>query len=141
MSRHPRGGGVASGLGSRFVIRAPALLRLLPLPGPVFVRQFSRRWFSFSIFPFSLVYIALGAIPGSPRLRVLTALHDLSTSRASIFSTCIFVDALVAIYKIRVLVRYVCTRYVGTKKRKKQTTARSTSSSSRGFRRRSFRSS
>ena len=61
-------------------------------------------------FPFSIVYLALGAIPGSPQLRVLTALYDLSTSRASTFSNCIFVDAPVAIYKIRVLVRYVCTR-------------------------------
>ena len=67
-----------------------------------------------SIFPFSLVYIALGAIPGSPQLRILTALYDLLPSRAFLFSVCIFVDALVAISKLRVLVRYVCTRYVCT---------------------------
>ena len=74
-------------------IRASAPLRFLPRPEPV-----------------SLVYIALGATPGSPLLRILTALYDLFTSRASIFSICIFVDALVAISNIRVLVRYVCTR-------------------------------
>ena len=56
--------------------------------------------------------IALGAIPGSPQLRLLTVLYDLFTSREFIFSICIFVDALVAISKIRFLVRYVCTRYV-----------------------------
>ena len=67
-----------------------------------------------SIFPFSLVYIALGAIPGSPQLRILTALNDLPTSREFIYSVCNFVDALAAIYQLRVLVRYVCTRYVCT---------------------------
>ena len=67
-----------------------------------------------SIFPFSLVYIALGAIPGSPQLRLLTALNDLFTSREFIYSVCNFVDALAAIYQLRVLVRYVCTRYVCT---------------------------
>ena len=38
-----------------------------------------------SIFPFSLVYIALGAILCGPQLRILTALYDLFTARASIF--------------------------------------------------------
>ena len=70
--------------------------------------------FSISIFLFSLVYIALGAIPGSPQLRILTALYDLLISREFNYSVCNFVDALVAIYQLRVLVRYVCTRYVCT---------------------------
>ena len=51
----------------------------------------------------------------TPELRILTALYDLFTSREFIFSICIFVDALVAIYKIRVLVRYVLVRYVCTR--------------------------
>ena len=66
------------------------------------------------MFPFTLVYIALGAIPGSPQLRILTALYALFTSREFIYSVCNFVDALVAIYQLRVLVRYVCIRYVCT---------------------------
>ena len=49
-------------------------------------------------FLFSLVYIALGAIPGSPPLRNLTALYALLTSREFLYSVCNFVDALVAIY-------------------------------------------
>ena len=76
--------------------------------------HYSYTIFSISIFLFSLVYIALGAIPGSPQLRILTALYDLLTSREFIYSVCNFVDALVAIYQLRVLVRYVCTRYVCT---------------------------
>ena len=69
---------------------------------------------SFSIFLFSLVSIALGAIPGSPQLRILTALYDLLIPREFHYSVCNFVDALVAIYQLRVLVRYVCIRYVCT---------------------------
>ena len=76
--------------------------------------DYSYTIFSISIFLFSPVYIALGAIPGSPQLRILTALYDLFTSREFIYSVCNFVDALVAIYQLRVLVRYVCTRYVCT---------------------------
>ena len=76
--------------------------------------DYSYTIFSIPIFLFSLVYIALGAIPGSPQLRILTALYDLLTSREFIYSVCNFVDALVAIYQLRVLVRYVCTRYVCT---------------------------
>ena len=85
------------------MIRAPALCVYCPFRGQ-----------SIYIFLFSLVYIALGAIPGSPQLRILTALYDLFTSREFIYSVCNFVDALVAIYQLRVLVRYVCTRYVCT---------------------------
>ena len=76
--------------------------------------HYSYTIFSISIFLFSLVSIALGAIPGSPQLRILTALYDLLISREFIYSVCNFVDALVAIYQLRVLVRYVCTRYVCT---------------------------
>ena len=50
----------------------------------------------------------------TPELRILTALYDLFTSREFMYSVCNFVDTLVAIYQLRVLVRYVCTRYVCT---------------------------
>ena len=66
------------------------------------------------MFLFSLVYIALGAIPGSPPLRNLTALYALLPSREFLYSVCNFVDALVAIYQLRVLVMYVCSTYVCT---------------------------
>ena len=59
------------------------------------------------------MYIALGAIPGSPQLRILTALYDLLISREFVYSVCNFVDALVAIYRKRVLVgMYVLGMYV-----------------------------
>ena len=70
--------------------------------------------FSILFFLFFFVHIALGAIPGSPPLRNLTALYALLTSREFLYSVCNFVDALVAIYQLRVLVRYVCIRYVCT---------------------------
>ena len=44
-----------------------------------------------------LVSVALGAIPGSPRLRVLTAVCDLSILLTSIFKLALYVDALAAI--------------------------------------------
>ena len=69
--------------------------------------HYSYTIFSISIFLFSLVSIALGAIPGSSQFRILTALYDLLTSREFIYSVCNFVDALVAIYQLRVLVRYM----------------------------------
>ena len=95
-----------------------------PLPGRVSASEsqlasstatlFLHYFFHFSIFLFSLVSIALGAIPGSPQLRILTALYDLLIPREFHYSVCNFVDALVAIYQLRVLVRYVCIRYVCT---------------------------
>merc|ERR1712094_102996 len=42
-----------------------------------------------------------------PKIRDLSLLF-------SVTSVCNFVDALVAIYQLRVLVKYVCTRYVCT---------------------------
>ena len=85
-----------------------------PSAGALVFALRGRSIFSISIFLFSLVYIALGAIPGSPQLRILTALYDLLITREFHYSVCNFVDALVAIYQLRVLVRYVCTRYVCT---------------------------
>ena len=77
-------------------------------------RALVRTFLPFGAGLFSLVFIVLGAIPGSPPLRILTALYALLTSREFLYSVCNFVDALVAIYQLRVLVRYVCTRYVCT---------------------------
>ena len=69
--------------------------------------------FSFIFSPFHCLYRARR----DPRQ---SAVADFDCALCSIhftriyFSICIFVDALVAIYKLRVLVKYVCNRYVCT---------------------------